>query len=131
MKKLIYAAVILLGWSMMASCGGNYNDAALLFETYEENYDDENATASEDYSWIVGTWVCDMGVYGTAVIQFDGDGSSGNCIEEDEYGYGTGSYYVSDNTLYYKLDGESVTTTIEIVPGHRLHAGDGYYYHKR
>ena len=30
-----------------------------------------------------------------------------------------------------ELNGESVTTTIEIQSNHRLHAGEGYYYHKK
>lgn len=85
----------------------------------------------EDYSWIVGTWACDMGVYGTVVVKFDGNGSSGNCTEGSYGSYQTGTYYVSGNTLYYKLNGEKATTTIEIEPGHRLSAGGGYYYHKR
>lgn len=87
--------------------------------------------AGEDYSWIVGTWACNMGSFGTVVVKFEGNGSSGNCTEESYGSYQTGTYYVSGNTLYYKLSGEKATTTIGIEPGHRLSAGGGYYYHKR
>ena len=120
MKKLVYTAMLLLGLSMMVSCGGgnNYSNSS-------------KRKASEDYSWIVGTWACDMGSYGTVVVEFKGDGSSGNCVEAQYGSYSAGTYYVSGNTLCYKLNGESVTTTIEIEPGHRLSAGGGYYYHKR
>lgn len=86
---------------------------------------------TKEYEWIVGTWACDMGAYGTVVVKFDGDGSSGTCTEAQYGSYKTGTYYVSGNTLCYKLNGESVTTTIEIESGHRLAAGGGYYYHKR
>lgn len=86
---------------------------------------------SGEYMWIVGTWACDMGSYGTVVVKFDGDGSSGTCTEAQYGSYKTGTYNVSGNALRYKLNGESVTTTIEIEPGHRLSAGGGYYYHKR
>ena len=86
---------------------------------------------TKEYEWIVGTWACDMGPYGNVVVKFDGDGSSGTCTEAQYGSYKTGTYYVSGNTLCYKLNGESVTTTIEIESGHRLAAGGGCYYHKR
>lgn len=92
---------------------------------------DNNSKASGGYSWIVGTWACDMGPYGSVVVKFDGDGTSGTCTEAQYGSYKTGTYSVSGNTLHYKLSGESVSTTIQIEPGHRLSAGGGYYYHKR
>lgn len=85
----------------------------------------------EDYSWIVGTWACNMGAYGTVIVKFEGNGSSGSCTEAQYGSYKTGTYSVSGNTLRYKLNGESVSTTIQIEPGHRLSAGGGYYYQKR
>ena len=91
----------------------------------------QNTTYSKDFSWIVGTWACDMGSYGTVVVKFDGDGTSGDCAELQYGSYKYGTYRVEDNTLRYKLNGESVTTTIEIQSNHRLHAGEGYYYHKK
>lgn len=96
---------------------------------YESSYDHDSS--KEDYSWIVGTWACNMGGYGTVVLKFDGDGSSGDCTEVEYGSYKYGTYHVSGNTLSYKLNGESFTTTIEIQSGHRLHAGEGCYYHKR
>lgn len=35
MKRFIYAAMLLLGLSMMASCGGNSGDVSSLYGTYE------------------------------------------------------------------------------------------------
>lgn len=96
---------------------------------YESSYD--HGSSKGDYSWIVGTWACNMGGYGTVVLKFDGDGSSGDCTEVEYGSYKYGTYHVSGNTLSYKLNGESFTTTIEIQSGHRLHAGGGYYYYKR
>lgn len=87
--------------------------------------------AGEDYSWIVGTWVCNMGSYGTVVVKFEGSGSSGSCTEAQYGSYKTGTYSVNGNTLSYKLSGESVSTTIQIESGHRLSAGGGYYYYKK
>lgn len=118
------------GLSMMvSSCGGcsssSYN------EDRGGNGSNSSSTTSKDYSWIVGTWACDMGSYGTVALKFDGDGTSGNCTEVQYGSYKYGTYRVEGNVLCYKLNGESVTTTIEIQSGHRLHAGEGYYYHKR
>ena len=126
-KFLLYIGIIVVALVLMfrscLGCGSYGNDG---------EYSHESSTAaSEDYSWIVGTWACDMCSYGTVVIEFKGDGSSGDCVEAQYGSYSTGTYYVSGNTLCYKLNGESVTTTIEIEPGHKLSAGGGYYYHKR
>jgi hypothetical protein len=132
MRKVIYAVMLLLGLSMMSSsCSSSPESLAKKdAEAMETSYE-SNAPTLEDYSWIVGTWACDMGAYGTVVVKFDGNGSSGSCTEAQYGSYKTGTYNVSGNTLRYKLTGESVTTTIGIEPGHRLHAGEGYYYHKR
>ena len=89
-------------------------------------------TNSGDYSWIVGTWDCDMGAYGKMVMNFEGDGTSGRCSElkpDGTYRYGT--YQVNGNVLSYKLTGESFSTTFQIESGHRLSDGDGQYFRKR
>ena len=85
-----------------------------------------------DYSWIVGTWDCEMGAYGKVVLNFEGDGTTGRCSELKSDGtYKYGSYNVDGNVLSYKLTGESIPTTIKIESGHRLSDGDGVYYRKR
>ena len=87
---------------------------------------------SGDYSWIVGTWDCEMGAYGKMVMNFEGDGTTGRCSElkaDGTYRYGT--YQVNGNVLSYKLTGESFPTTIQIESGHRLSDGEGVYYHKK
>ena len=125
-KYLLYlVAIAFVAFQIFKSCGDDETD-------YEEETSYESsATTSEDYSWIVGTWACDMGAYGTVVLKFDENGTSGDCTEVQYGSYKYGTYRVVDNVLRYKLNGESVTTTIEIQSGHRLHAGEGYYYHKR
>jgi len=92
---------------------------------------EKSTVASNEYSWIVGTWTCDMGAYGAVVVEFKGDGLSGDCVEAQYGSFKNGTYKVNGNTLSYKLDGESLTTTIEIESGHRLSAGGGHYYHKK
>lgn len=125
-KYLLYlVAIAFVAFQIFKSCGDDETD-------YEEETSYESsAKTSEDYSWIVGTWACDMGAYGTVVLKFDGNGTSGDCTEVQYGSYKYGTYSVVDNELRYKLNSESVTTTIEIQSGHRLHAGEGYYYHKR
>lgn len=125
-KYLLYlVAIAFVAFQIFKSCGNDESE----FE--EETSYESSTTTSEDYSWIVGTWACDMGAYGTVVLKFDGNGTSGDCTEVQYGSYKYGTYRVEDNVLRYKLNGESVTTTIEIQSGHRLHAGEGYYYHKR
>ena len=121
MKRFMYVAMLLLGLSMMVSCGGNGHS----------NSSKSSSSSSMDYSWIVGTWSCDMGAYGTVVVKFEGNGMSGDCTEIQYGSYKYGTYQVNGNTLSYKLNGEAVSTVIEIQPGQRLSAGGGYYYHKR
>ncbi len=125
-KYLLYlVAIAFVAFQIFKSCGDDETD-------YEEETSYESsAETSKDYSWIVGTWACDMGAYGTVVLKFDGNGTSGDCTEVQYGSYKYGTYSVVDNELRYKLNSESVTTTIEIQSGHRLHAGEGYYYHKR
>ena len=125
-KLFIYLiAIAFAAFYVFRSCGEDE------FDDKEETSYESNTITAEDYSWIVGTWACDMGAYGTVVLKFDGDGTSGDCTEVEYGSYKYGTYQVDDNTLHYKLNGENVTTTIEIQSGHRLHAGEGYYYHKR
>ena len=125
-KYLLYlVAIAFVAFQIFKSYGDDETD-------YEEETSYESsAETSKDYSWIVGTWACDMGAYGTVVLKFDGNGTSGDCTEVQYGSYKYGTYSVVDNELRYKLNSESVTTTIEIQSGHRLHAGEGYYYHKR
>lgn len=123
-----------IGMGAFCGCTG-LTSATILNPDLQSQYDYvfigcDNLPSGE-YVWIVGTWACDMGPYGTVVVKFDGDGSSGTCTEAQYGSYKTGTYNVSGNTLRYKLFGESGTTTIEIEPGHKLSAGGGYYYHKR
>ena len=87
---------------------------------------------SGDYSWIVGTWDCEMGAYGTVVMNFEGDGTTGRCSELQPNGtYRYGSYHVEGNVLSYKLTGESFSKTIKIESGRKLLDESGSYYHKR
>ena len=126
-NKIILVILLMASLSSCTDLLTSMDEGTGSKKTYHYSYE----TQEEDYSWIVGTWACDMGAYGTVVIQFEGDGSSGNCTEAQYGSYKSGTYHVSGNTLRYKLSGESVTTTIEIESGHRLSAGGGYYYHKR
>lgn len=139
----VVAAVVILGalsaFLLLRNHKTNESETQMAIEVpieFDESYDESisynsNETKLNGYEWIVGTWACDMGPYGTVVVKFDGDGSSGMCTEAQYGSFKTGTYNVSGNTLCYKLDGESVTTTIEIESEHRLAAGGGYYYHKR
>ena len=89
----------------------------------------QNDMAGENYSWIIGTWSVDLPTE-TYGIRFDGDGKSGPCLAVEDGIVKQGTYSVNNNKITYKLEGESITTFIEIHPGHRLYAGDGYYYQK-
>ena len=157
LKKIIIIAVVaFVAYYFMKSCGsGGVIDTGRNGTSYENNTTspsdnntitmpdmtpsntdsdvNTNTTSnSGDYSWIVGTWDCEMGAYGKMVMNFEGDGTSGRCSElksDGTYRYGT--YHVDGNVLSYKLTGESFSTTIDIEPGHKLSAGDGLYYRKR
>ena len=156
LKKIILIAVVaVVAYYFMKSCGGGgVIDIGRNGTSYENNtttsLDDNTITMpdmtpnttnttnttttsnSGDYSWIVGTWDCEMGAYGKMVMNFEGDGTSGRCSELKPDGtYRYGSYHVDGNVLSYKLTGESFSTTIDIEPGHKLSAGDGLYYRKR
>ena len=154
-KIIIIAAVLFVAYYLMKSCGGgllNYgNDTTQESTTTTTSSDDNpitmpdltpnntntnintNTTSnSGDYSWIVGTWDCEMGAYGKVVMNFEGDGTTGRCSELKPDGtYRYGSYHVDGDVLSYKLTGESFSTTIKIESGRRLSDGDGVYYRKR
>ena len=152
-KILLILAVLFVGYYLMKSCGGgllNYGGGGTTTSsddntitmpdmtpkntnTTTSTNNNTNTTSNYgDYSWIVGTWDCDMGAYGKVVMNFEGDGTHGRCSELQANGsYKYGSYHVDGDVLSYKLTGESFSTTIQIEPGHKLSAGDGIYYRKR
>ena len=155
LKKIIIIAVVLfVGYYLMKSCGGgllNMGNDTTQESTTTSSSDNNtitmpdmtpnsttstssttSTTNSGDYSWIVGTWDCDMGAYGKMVLNFEGDGTSGRCSELKADGtYRYGSYNVNGDVLSYKLTGESFPTTIKIESGRRLSDGDGTYFHKK
>lgn len=149
-KIIVLLAVAFVAYYLLKSCGGgllnhggggtsnttpssNDNTITMPDMTPNSTTNTTNTTTnSGDYSWIVGTWDCDMGAYGKMVMNFEGDGTSGRCSElkpDGTYKYGT--YQVNGNVLSYKLTGESFSSTINIESGHRLLDGDGQYYRKR
>ena len=151
-RIIVIIAVALVAYYLMKSCGGgllnhggggtsnttpssNNNTITMPDMTPKNTNTTSNTTTTSnygDYSWIVGTWDCDMGAYGKMVMNFEGDGTSGRCSElkpDGTYRYGT--YQVNGNVLSYKLTGESFSSTINIESGHRLSDGDGQYYRKR
>ena len=151
-RIIVIAAIVFVAYYLMKSCGGggviNYNPFDTNSTTATESTTTtttntgattttNTGTATSDYedgaySWIVGTWDCEMGAYGTVVMNFEGDGTTGRCSELQPNGtYRYGSYHVEGNVLSYKLTGESFSTTIDIEPGHKLAAGGGAYYRKR
>lgn len=153
-KTIILAVVIFVGYFLMKSCGGgllNMGNDTTQESTTTSSSDNNtitipdmtpnsttstssttSTTNSGDYSWIVGTWDCDMGAYGKMVLNFEGDGTSGRCSELKADGtYRYGSYNVNGDVLSYKLTGESFPTTIKIESGRRLSDGDGTYFHKK
>lgn len=157
-KILIILAVLFVAYYLMKSCGGgllNMGNGTTQESTTTSSSDNNTITMpdltpnntntntnstsnttttsnSGDYSWIVGTWECEMGAYGKVVMNFEGDGNTGRCSELKADGtYKYGSYNVDGDVLSYKLTGESFPTTIKIESGHRLSDGDGTYYRKR
>ena len=148
-KILVIAVIVFAAYFLMKSCGGggvlDLGRETSSESTTTSSSDNNTITMpdmtpnsttttsnSGDYSWIVGTWDCDMGAYGKMVMNFEGDGTSGRCSElkaDGTYRYGT--YQVNGDVLSYKLTGESFSTTISIESGHRLSDGDGVYFHKR
>ena len=153
LKRIVLIAVVaVVAYYLMKSCGGgllNMGSNTTQESTTTSSSDNNTITMpdmtpnsttnttntttnSGDYSWIVGTWDCDMGAYGKMVMNFEGDGTSGRCSElkpDGTYRYGT--YQVNGNVLSYKLTGESFSTSINIESGHRLSDGDGQYFRKR
>lgn len=151
-RIIVLLAVAFVAYYLLKSCGGgllNYGNGTSYEQRNSPSSNDNTITMpdmtpnsttnttnttnnSGDYSWIVGTWDCDMGAYGKVVMNFEGDGTSGRCSElkpDGTYKYGT--YQVNGNVLSYKLTGESFSSTINIESGHRLSDGDGQYYRKR
>ena len=149
-RIIIIAVVAFVAYYLMKSCGGggvidlgngNPFDTGSPASTESTTTNTNTGTTTDtgttpsndvDYSWLVGTWDCEMGAYGTVVMNFEGDGTTGRCSELQANGtYRYGSYHVENDVLSYKLTGESFSTTIKIEPGHKLLAGDGLYYRKR
>ena len=87
-------------------------------------------SSSEDYSWVVGKWTCDMSPYGYSTVNFKSDGTY---TETSSYGSSRGTYDINDNVIRCHESGmEGIASiVIQIEPGHRLNAGEGHYYHKR
>ena len=153
-KIIVIAAVLFVAYYLMKSCGGGLlnmgNDTTQESTTTSSSNNNTitmpdltpnsttsststtSTTNSGDYSWIVGTWDCEMGASGTVVMNFEGDGTKGRCSELQPDGtFRYGSYQVNGDALSYKLTGESFSTIITIESGHKLNAGDGFYYRKR
>ena len=149
-RIIVIAAIVFVAYYLMKSCGGdgviNYNPFDTNSTTSTESTTTTNTntgtttntgTATSDYedgaySWIVGTWDCEMGAYGTVVMNFEGDGTTGRCSELQPNGtYRYGSYHVENDVLSYKLTGESFSKTIKIESGRKLLDESGSYYHKR
>ena len=102
-----------------------------LGDGYRDNEAANNSTSDSFLypSWLIGTWTCNMGAYGVVSIRFDADGTCAEASSAGTFNYG--SYSINGNTISYKLNGESYSTTIEIHSGNRLYAGEGYYYKKK
>lgn len=151
-RIIVIVAVAFVAYYLLKSCGGgllNIGNDTTQESTTTSSSDNNTITMpdmtpnsttnttnttsnSGDYSWIVGTWDCEMGAYGKVVLNFEGDGTTGRCSELKADGtYKYGSYNVNGDVLSYKLTGESIPTTIKIESGHRLSDGDGVYYRKK
>lgn len=137
LKLFLYVAIIIT-WALLSfrSCFGCGSEKKSSPDEMKQNVVSTTNKPSKDYSWIVGKWSCNMGSLGTITLIFEGDGTSGSCTEIEMVSYGNGSYKygsyrVQDDELSYKLNGEKWATTIEIHSGHRLYAGEGYYFHKK
>ena len=146
-RIIILAVVAFVAYYLMKSCGGggvidtsnrttqqNNNTSSGSTTTSNTTTTNSGTTTSNysDYSWIVGTWSCEMGAYGTVVMKFEGDGTSGDCSErlsDGSYRYGT--YQVNNDVLSYQLKGESIPKKISIEPGQKLLDECGSYYRKR
>ena len=141
-KIIILAVVIFVAYYLLKSCGGGLsnlgsgsssdNNTTTTTTTNNSNTNTSTTTNYGDYSWIVGTWSCEMGAYGTVVMKFEGDGTSGKCAERQSDGsYRYGTYQVNNDVLSYKLSGESIPKKISIQPGQKLLDESGSYYRKK
>ena len=110
-------------------------------ESYSSNEEysssDYYSSSSDDdtYSWIVGTWRCNMGSHGTSTITFYGNGRSGRYTEvvtgNDILGtISESGTYTFDGSTINTYDSETPVCTPIPVRGNRLYAGGGYYYTK-
>jgi len=147
LRRIVVIAVILFAaYFLMKSCGGggvvdlgretsSESSTTTKTETTTTTTNTNTGTTTpnySDYSWIVGTWSCEMGAYGTVVMKFEGDGTSGKCAErlsDGSYKYGT--YQVNNDVLSYRLEGESIPKKISIEPGKNLLDESGVYYRKK
>ena len=149
-KIIILAVVIFVAYYLLKSCGGGLSNlgsgsssdsntttntnttTTTATTTNNSNTNTSTTTNYGDYSWIVGTWSCEMGAYGTVVMKFEGDGTSGKCAERQSDGsYRYGTYQVNNDVLSYKLSGESIPKKISIQPGQKLLDESGSYYRKK
>lgn len=148
-KIIILAVVVFVAYYLLKSCGGglsnlgsgsssdsnittNTTTTSTTTTTNNSNTNTSTTTNYGDYSWIVGTWSCEMGAYGTVVMKFEGDGTSGKCAERQSDGsYRYGTYQVNNDVLSYKLSGESIPKKISIKPGQKLLDESGSYYRKK
>ena len=117
MKQNIIISLLVVMVCCFVACNNNSNVQA-------------SQSSSEDYSWVVGKWTCDMSPYGYSTVKFNSDGTY---TENSSYGSSRGTYDISDNVIRCHESGmEGVASiVIQIEPGHRLNAGEGHYYHKR
>ena len=147
-RIIVIAVVAFVAYYLMKSCGGGGVIDTSNRTTQQENNNttSESTTTSNttttnignttsnysDYSWIVGTWSCEMGAYGTVILKFEGDGTSGDCSERQPDGsYRYGTYQVNGDVLSYQLKGESIPKKISIQPGQKLLDESGSYYRKK
>ena len=145
-RIIIIAVVVFVAYYLMKSCGGggvidfgNRNPSNTSSSTSTESTTTKTNTGTTtthyedgDYSWIVGTWSCEMGAYGTVFLKFEGDGTSGDCSERQPDGsYRYGTYQVNGDVLSYQLKGESIPKKISIQSGQKLLDESGSYYRKK
>ena len=145
-RIVVIAIIVFAAYFLMKSCGGggvldlgrrtssdSSTSTNTTTNTSTTNTNSSTSTTNyNDYSWIVGTWSCEMGAYGTVVMKFEGDGTSGNCAERLSDGsYRSGTYQVNNNVLSYRLKGESIPKKISIEPGQKLLDESGSYYRKK
>ena len=143
LRRILTIAVIVFAvYFLMKSCGGGgvldlgrktSSESNTTTSTPTSTTTNNNTTTPyyDDLSWIVGTWSCEMGAYGTVVLKFEGDGTSGNCTEKHDGSTRYGTYRVEGNVLSYQLSGESIPKKISIEPDKKLLDESGSYYRKK